>query len=291
MKKYIKIQYFLLAILSGASLTSCLTGEPVWETDGGPMGILELDLASRTGQTVYATRTYTLEVQDVFEIPVTVNLTGFDGAAEDIQVTLAINNDAVLEYNTAHKGTFTPVTADLYELPASNVVTIPKGEKKATYVIKLKTKLFDLTKSYALGVQIVSATAGTISGNYSTGIYSLPVKSPWEGTYNVHYQWVTRGGVTPPASDVEYDVTGVKLTTVGPGVVQAQYVGYWFSGWTQYTLKGDGTVGVAAYSGSTLACTVVSSSQDVDNLTFTIEWTFVSPSSYRLIETYVRTGD
>ncbi|MDR1091717.1 MAG: hypothetical protein LBL79_11620, partial [Prevotella sp.] len=170
----------------------------------------------------------------------------------------------------------------------SNKITIPKGEKKAVYTIKLKPRTFDQTKSYALGVKIVGTSVGIISGNYSAGVYSIPVKSPYEGKYTVHYKWLIRGGAS---TGEEYDRTDINLKTVGPSVVQAQMVGALYSGYTNYFHRPDGTVLPYVYSGNSLAVQVFSSSYDLDNLTFEVEYSFISPANYRLIETYTRTGD
>lgn len=282
MKRY--IQYYLLAAAITVGMSSCLEGDPVFEPDGGPAGIVELALPARTTSTPYAVKTVTLDVVDIQELPVVVNYTGVNGAPSDVQVTLAIDNEAVAAYGN---GT-TALSAENYELPASATVTIPKGEKTATYIIRLKPKTFDVTKSYALGIKIQNASAGTISGNYSTGIYNLPVKSPWQGTYDVHYRWFAGGGFG--TADEEYDETGVALTTAGPGIVEALYVGNWFSGWTHYTINTDNTVDVESFSGGVLATTIIESEADWDNLTFRVRYSFLS-GGYELEETYVRTGD
>lgn len=287
MKRF--IQYYLYAIIVTFGLSSCLSDEPVFEQDGGAMGIVELVLPARTTSTPYAVKTTTLEVVDEILLPVEVNYTGFDGVPADVQVSLAIDDEIVSHYNESVAGSsFLALSAGNYELPASNTITIPKGEKKAVYTIKLKPKTFDVTKAYALGVKIQSVSGGTISGNYAAGLYVLPVKSPWQGTYNVHYRWYAGGGFG--TVDEEYDETGVKLATAGPGVVQVQYVGYWFSGWTQYTVKNDNTVDVTPYSGSILAATIIESEADWEHLTFRVRYSFLS-GRYELEETYVRTGD
>jgi hypothetical protein len=114
------------------------------------------------------------------------------------------------------------------------------------------------------------------------------VKSPWQGTYNVHYRWYAGGGFG--TADEEYDETGVELTTAGPGIVETLYVGAWFSGWTRYTINTDNTVGVESYSGGVLATTIIESEADWDRLTFRVRYSFLS-GRYELEETYVRTGD
>jgi hypothetical protein len=115
------------------------------------------------------------------------------------------------------------------------------------------------------------------------------VKSPWQGTYNVHYRWYAGGGFG--TADEEYDETGVELTTVTTLIVKTQYVGAWFSGSTQYTFdKTNNTVDVEPNSGGVLATTIIESEADWDRLTFRVRYSFLS-GRYELEETYVRTGD
>jgi hypothetical protein len=77
------------------------------------------------------------------------------------------------------------------------------------------------------------------------------------------------------------------LTTAGSGVVEAKYAGYWFSGWTRYTINTDNTVDVESFSGADLGATIIESEADWDNLTFRVRYGFRSDE---LEETYVRTG-
>jgi hypothetical protein len=282
MKKYIYILLLSLPLF----FASCLKEDGVFE-DNGSYGIVELSLSARNTSTPYAIKSTTIEVEDEAELLVKINYTGVNGAPEDVRVTLAIDDAAIAkQYPT---GATIALPAGYYELPASNVVTIPKGGKTATYTIKIKPRLFDLTKLYALGVKIVSATAGTVSGNYSTGVYLLPVKSPWEGVYTVTYRWHAGGGFG--TADETYTETDVQLKTVGPGVVEASGVAAWFSGNTRYTFYPDATVGVEAYSGANLATGVLESSADTENFsTFHIRYWFAN-TGYEIEETYVKTGN
>jgi hypothetical protein len=284
MKKY--SIYYLFAIFAVTGLSSCLEGEPVFE-DGESTGIVELSLPARTTATPYAVKTTTIEVVDEVELPIEVNYTGVDGAPQDVQVTLAIDDAAIAKYDAS--GATLALPASSYELPSSNVITIPKGQKKAVYTIKVRPKTLDLTKSYALGVKIANASSGIISGNYSTGIYSLPVKSPWEGTYDVTYIWHIGGGAG--TEDETYEEKGVVLSTAAPGVVEARYVGYWFNGYTRYTFFPDSSIGVFVYSGSDRTTGVIESHANIDNKTFHVRYWFIAPTSYELEEIYVKTGD
>jgi hypothetical protein len=285
MMKNIYFKYNAIAILSVLSLNSCLDDEGVY-TENGSSGIVELILPARTTSTPFAVKTTTIEYVDIIELPVEVNYTGVNPAPENIEVELAIDDGAIEIYDAT--GTVIALPANSYELPASNVVIIPQGEKKAVYIIKLKPKTFDLTKTYALAVKIVRASLGVISGNYSTGIYNLPVKSPWEGVYTVDYKWYIGGYAG--TDDETYSETDVRLTTQGPGILQATYVGAAYSGYTQYTIYPD-AVDVYVFSGSARATGIIESEVDPDNFTFRVRYWFIAPTSYELEEIYTRTGD
>ena len=287
MKKYIS---FILATLALAGLNSCLNDDAVFE-DNGSNGIVELTLPARTTSTSYSVRTTTIEVKDVIELPIVVNYTGINGAPTDVQVTLAIDDAAVSKYDAS--GSTLPLPAKNYELPSSNVITIHKGEKTATYTIKLKPKLFDLTKSYALGVKIASASAGAISGNYSTGIYSLPVKSPWEGKYRVTINWDFSGSTLGSYAQYYPETIETQLKTQGPGIVRGSGIGDLFGGTTDYKFNSDGTIGFTTSSVNIKSITVLESRYDINSLTFYHKTSFKHPTYGDLVleETYTRIGD
>ena len=172
------IKYYIIAVLtligSFLGFTSCLDEDGVFE-ENGSHSIVELVLPARSTSTPYAVKTISVAATaDVVELPVEINFTGVNGTPNDVQVTLSIDNAAVAIYDKT--GATVVLPASNYELPTSDVVTIAKGQKHATYTIKLKPKSLDTSKTYALGVKIAKASAGTISGNYSTGIYKFSVK-------------------------------------------------------------------------------------------------------------------
>jgi hypothetical protein len=170
MKKF--VLYAATAFLF-AGMSACLEGEPPFK-DNGNFGIVELDLAARTTATPFAIRNVSRGTAGVVDVPVIVNYTGVNGTSEDVQVTLGLDNNAVATYASATSTTVVVLPANSYELPASSTVVIPKGEKQATYTIRVTTAALDPDVAvYGIGVKIVSTTGGTISGNYSTGIYRL----------------------------------------------------------------------------------------------------------------------
>jgi hypothetical protein len=167
MKKYL---LFAVIALASIGLASCLDEDPPFVDDGNP-GIVELDLSARTSATPFAFRNVPRGDAAVVDVSAIVNYTGVHGTPADVQVTLDIDNEAVVTYATSQRVTLPVVPS--YELPASTTVTIPKGQKYATFTVKVPTAGLDSKITYGIGIKIVSSTGGTISGNYSTGVYRL----------------------------------------------------------------------------------------------------------------------
>ena len=115
------------------------------------------------------------------DYPVTVSYSGADVAPQDITVTLGVDAAAVTQYNAEQHVTYDVLTSDLYTIPAS--VVIPKGQRTASVVIKLKTDKFDFSKNYALPIQIKSASTGLVSGNFGTILLAVKAKNAYDATY------------------------------------------------------------------------------------------------------------
>jgi hypothetical protein len=282
MKKYV---YTLMAGLP-LLLSACLKDEGVFK-ENGSQGIVELTLAARNTSTPYAVKSIAIEKEAAATLPVTVNYTGESGAPEEVRVTLAVVDSIVGALYPDNS--VAPLPAEYYELPPSNVVTIPKGGKTATYAIKVNSSLFP-AKSYAMGVKIVSASAGVVSGNYSTGVYLLLVRSGWEGTYKVDYQWHETGSFDIPHEPFSDTVT---LATVGPETLEVTGFGGKFAGYTRYTFVSEREVKVAAFSGADLRVSVKSCRADVADFSiFTVRYTiYLTDGDLELEETYTRISD
>ncbi|MDR1555540.1 MAG: DUF1735 domain-containing protein [Tannerellaceae bacterium] len=177
MKKYIKTLSLTLAIVC---LTACLPDDTLFE-ENGSHSIVELyNLSSnRSAAAAYASRDlseldYVSLAASGFEFPVIVNFTGVNGAPEDVTVALAIDESIV---NVVGEGLYTVLPAPAYTLPASNTVIIPKGTNRVEYLIRVNPGVLDdLTKTYAIGIKITSASKGTISRNFSSGVYIFKIE-------------------------------------------------------------------------------------------------------------------
>jgi hypothetical protein len=180
-------------------LSSCLDEDPVF-TDNGSHSIVELVIPARTSSVPYPSLITTLDVADEYLLPIEINFTGVNGTPEDVVVEVAIDNSYLGVFDESKQTVALPTTS--YELPSSNRVTIPKGQKRATYTIKLFPRTFDFSESYALGVRIVSTSAGVVSGNYSAGVYKIVAKNSYDGIYAIQ-----------PGSNIQrYSAPGVPTT-------------------------------------------------------------------------------
>jgi len=182
MKKYLKL-YSAIMALGICLITSCAKEDNIFTDDGngGENGIVELaDLTPRATSTTYATVTKSFLSQAEVECPITVNYTGVNGAPQDVTVVLAFKDDVV----TSTSSTYTILPTSLYTA-SPFTLTIPKGQKSATLMLKLKTSQFNFQLTYALGISIVSSSVGTISSNYGTGIFIIGAKNAYDGIYSV----------------------------------------------------------------------------------------------------------
>lgn len=236
MKTHLKL-YSVMFALGICVFTSCVKEDNIFTDNGngGDNGIVELgDLpptrAAGATTVTYTTVTKSFDAAAEVDVPVVINYTGVNGAPADVKVQLAINNAAV----SATSSTYTPLPTTLYTIP-TNTVTIPKGQKNATFIVKVKASAFNFALTYALGIQITSASSGIISGNYGTGVFILSAKNQWDGVYQVVSGQVTRYtavGVVENPSTLNGPLAGnpnIILVTTGANTVEVTNM-KWFGG-------------------------------------------------------------
>lgn len=239
MKKHLKI-YSAMFVMGISLLTSCAKEDNIFTDDGngGVNGIVELgDLPpTRTaGSTTvnYSKVTKSFDAAAEVDVPITINYTGVNGAPNDVTVGVGIS-DAVVTASSTTAAPLTILPTSLYTLPTSSVV-IPKGQKKATFIIKVKAASFNFALTYALGIRITSASTGIVSGNFGTGLFILAAKNQWDGIYSVVSGQVTRYsavGVVEPNSTLNGPLAGnpnISLVTTGANTVEVTNM-KWFGG-------------------------------------------------------------
>ncbi|MCJ0741830.1 DUF1735 domain-containing protein [Pedobacter montanisoli] len=291
MKNFIKYTA-VLAFLTG-SLTSCLKDKTMIGPDspGAIKNVIEFKniggIKSGTSAPYALYIPFTLDpTATTAEFEGIVNYAGTDVAPNDITVNIAADPAMIATYNAGVSGAnYAQLAATSYSFPST--VTIPKGQREAKFKISVKPNTFDATKENALALRITSASTGTISGNFGAVIFSMPLKSIWQGTYTVRFN-NNYGGIDVNIGD--FTETGVKLETVGPNKLQTQYAANTYSGYTQYQFNGNNTsiTSVTVFSGSILASSVDGVDLiDPVNGKFTIRYTFAGRG---MTETWVRTG-
>ncbi len=281
---------YIVGILILPLLSSCLKDENILDPSGSSNIIEFYNVTAPTSASnapfiMYVPKTLELVPETEFEIA--VSYSGAEEAApQDIIVNIEPAADAITRFNSSQNSAYMQMPNNGYSLPTT--LTIKKGEKRAYATIKVYPEELDQTKSNALALKISSASMGKISGNFGTVIYSLPIKSIWEGTYTYS---VTNNFGTIDANIGSFTEQGVKLSTVGPNRLYMQYLSRVYSGYAEYQFNGDNTTltSITAFSGSVLSSTINEViSIDSDNLSFEVRWTWLGRG---VIEKFVRTGD
>ncbi|TWR29797.1 DUF1735 domain-containing protein [Mucilaginibacter pallidiroseus] len=236
MKKVLGLSLMSVLMLS---LASCLkdktanidpSGSPAvvgWSTS--TTGDQPADVTA--GFTRYS-RSYNISTTET-EMLVQVSYSGSSLPTSDVTVNLGLDLDALKAYNAAHSPqTSVVLPSTVYTMPSS--VVIKAGQRKADIVVKLKTNLFDLQQAYILPLKITSTSAGAVSSNYGTVLYSVGAKNQYDGVYALK-GYVVRQGDT--GGLMGYTVKGIanrELITLGPNSVS----------FTQLWANGGGIAGI-----------------------------------------------
>lgn len=289
MKTIYKV-FFLFSAL--VLFNSCLKDDSaILKPELSPAVVEFKDIVGPTSPVLAPYRLYVPSTLDpeVSEITINaiVNYAGPNVAPSDITVTLTTDPAAVAKYNTSEGTTYFHLPENAYEFPTS--VTIKAGQREAIVPVKLKVPQFDQLKENVLALKLVSASNTNISGNFGTVIYSLPVKSIWEGTYT--YTIINDYGTIDGNIGGSFTEEGVTLSTVGPNRLYMQYLWRTYSGYTQYQFSGDNTTitNIIAFSGSARATTIDNIVVvDPVNKIFEVWWTGIGRG---VKERFVRTGD
>lgn len=214
MKSLIRIFPFVFLCLT---LSSCLDEEdPLTERDTETSPNLiefysEDPSESPSTERIYTEVTKTFDIVPEDKFDVIISYSGKNNAPEDIIVDVAVDPAALQAFNAkviadareaavvgiedpdeaAEAADEAEATADVYDLLPSEMysfpaqVTIKRGERRATLPVTVKPELFDFAFHYGLPLTIKSASTGVISGNFSTNIYNIGAKNPYDGYYSI----------------------------------------------------------------------------------------------------------
>jgi hypothetical protein len=135
---------------------------------------------------------------------IAINIASPQVLDRDVQVTVQLTPTIITDYNTNNGTTYTPLPLANYRIE-NYTVTIPKGYRIGRLPIRFALTQLDLSKSYAIAMQIVRVSAGlTISGNFNKFLWSLSVKNQYDGYYQ------TKGAAFHPTySNYTWDSQGV----------------------------------------------------------------------------------
>lgn len=233
---------YVFALLISVGFSSCLKDDAIVgpNAPGYISNVIEFYNAtapvSSTTSPVVVFVPQTLEVVPESEFEIIISYSGANVAPQDITVELNVAPDAIAKYNAAEKANLHSLPSGTYEIPST--VTIKKGEKRAHVKVKVLPEKLDQTVSNALAIAITSSSFGTISGNFGTAIFNLPIKSVWEGTYDF-YTNNNYGSIDGNIG--EFSESGVVMSTVGPNRLRVDYASRTYGGYTEYQFNGDNT--------------------------------------------------
>jgi len=170
-----RISTYIAAIVLAGSLSSCLkdNSQPDF-TQNKP--VIELPVGSSSGNgagnSIAASFTISEIPSDYF---IYVNYAAPEANTADVVVTLTVDAAALTKFNSVNGKNYTMIPSNGYSL-ASNKITIPTGQRKVKFPIKINTLNLDPTKTYALPITITDGGGYTISGNFGTLISVITLK-------------------------------------------------------------------------------------------------------------------
>ena len=166
-----------------------------------------------------------------------VNIASPEMPAEDIQVTLGINQNALTMYNSQNGTAYTLPTAGSYQL-VTPTVTVKAGTRMAPVTVQITTNQIKPTDQFAIPISISSATGGvTVSGNYGTKIIFIKLRNNYEGSYQATGTF-THPTAGPRAINEQKTLQTIDLTTS-----ETNYADLGGSGWTMWLkVNPDNTV-------------------------------------------------
>lgn len=219
MKKYFKIASFVMV---GFILSSCLKDDSLVLDPSKGTNVIEFEntaeIAVHGSSIPLYIHSYPITSTPT-ALTVSVNYSGpASGAPEDINVKVSLGDVAsITKYNTEQKTAFVLLDAGSYSLGNLDL-TIPKGQKKASFEVKFFTDKFDLTKATVLPLKIVSASSGVVSGNFGTIMLNVGAKNAYDGIFQYTTSATTslQPNKNREVSLITVDATSVRLS---PGLL------------------------------------------------------------------------
>lgn len=128
-----------------------------------------------------------------------VNIATDQPPTQDIQITLAVDENALNDYNAAKGTSYLPYP---YIEFVKNPVTIKAGTRNGwVYVKAWNAQLLSPCDNFMAAIVIASASGGVIPAdpfNAGARFMALPISNPWAGTYNTVGYRIRPGNPTEP---------------------------------------------------------------------------------------------
>jgi len=249
----------IYVLLIGALMASCLEDDKQPLDPSSTQNVVEfLDpfVPASPAGAVYPAYSTSFVLAPSAELPMTISYSGPNDNDEDINLEIAVDPGALIEYNKQMNDELHGTVYDMmpeanYSLTTTSV-TIPAGETKVTIPVTFFPENFDFSKNYALPIRIVSASRGVLSAHYSVALLAVGVRNSYDGIYDVLDGGIIRlvGGVPDVVLGGDYvDGLTMDLTTLASNVVGIEPI--WKDGsgvggvvGTTLTINGDNSVTV-----------------------------------------------
>lgn len=183
-----KKQLYIIPVLFILFLSSCLKDDRLILDPSKTKNIIEFANSSNIVKAGTTTAMYThgLNLTPEGSITFEVSYSGAETKApQDINLEIGIGDiDILNQYNTENATKYTIMPSNMYSLTTTSL-TIPKGQKRAKFVVNFKPTLFDISSLYAIPFVIKSASYGIISANFSKILVNVSAKNKYDGIYNV----------------------------------------------------------------------------------------------------------
>lgn len=237
MKKILNI--FLVGILV-TGLSSCLKDKTMIgpESPGAIKNIVEfanVDAISSGVGSIYPVYIKSYATDAPGKLTITVNYAGVDNAPTDINVVVSVDHSILTTYNAkiikdardaaielgedpdeaeedVKDKLISPLNPAAYTVGNLNLV-IPKGQRTASVDIALKPAEFSFVVPSGLAFKIVSASTGTISGNFGNIIVKIGAKNRLDGVYNYKTSANTTLRPNGNDNDAELATSGANSVT------------------------------------------------------------------------------
>lgn len=208
-------------IVTGTLISSCLKDDIVLDPSKSN-NVIEFanpsDIVSPATAPFYQyLKTYSVNLTEV-DYPLVVSFSGADVAPVDINVVVGVGPASVLtQYNTNTGRNLVTFPTPGYTITNPNV-TIKKGERTATVIVKVRPPQLSFTSNFAVPFTISSASSGIVSGNFGTIIVAFSPRNRFDGVYR--YQTSAITSLVPNRdSETELSTLGQNNCSITPGLL------------------------------------------------------------------------